>query len=232
MTLALIDTNNNTEALGDEIAELAAHIDAATFTLLELIAEFDAQEGWNCGFKSCAHWLNWRTGIALGAAREKVRVARALGDLPLISEAMKGGQMSYSKVRALTRVATSENEAELLDFARAGSAAHVESLVRMWRKADRCTELEEAEKLRQNRSLSLHLDDDGMYTIGGRLEPEVGAVLSRALDAARDQLYRKGESASDDTTPAQRLADAAGLVAEAEWPQTLPSSSGSVWYRI
>src|SRR5919198_1004459 len=96
--------------LGDEIAELSAHLDAATARLLELIREFDARGGWGNGFRSCAHWLNWRTGLDMGAARERVRVARALGTLPLLADALARGELSYSKVRALTRVATPETE--------------------------------------------------------------------------------------------------------------------------
>ena len=70
--------------LGDEIAELSAHLDVATARLLDLIREFDAREGWGNGFRSCAHWLTWRIGLEPGAARERVRVARALGSLPLL----------------------------------------------------------------------------------------------------------------------------------------------------
>ena len=108
---------------GDAIAELAARIQAATYELLVMIREFDEREGWGEGFKSCAHWLNWRTGIAMGAAREKVRVARALAELPRLSGAMRRGALSYSKLRALTRIATPETEASLLDFARSATAA-------------------------------------------------------------------------------------------------------------
>ena len=94
------------ERLGDEIAELSAHLDAATARLLALIREFDERHGWNTGFRSCAHWLAWRVGLDLGAARERVRVARALGTLPRLAEALARGEISYSKARALTRVAT------------------------------------------------------------------------------------------------------------------------------
>ena len=98
------------ERLGERIATLAARIDAATYQLLVLIRAFDEQEGWSNGFASCAHWLTWRIGLAPNAARERVRVARALAELPLISEAMKRGQLSYSKVRALTRAARPDTE--------------------------------------------------------------------------------------------------------------------------
>ncbi|MCB1704334.1 MAG: DUF222 domain-containing protein [Halioglobus sp.] len=93
--------------LEDEITELAAHINAATYRLLTLIREYDERQGWGGGgLKSCAHWLNWKCGINLGAAREKVRVAHALQHLPHISAALRNGRISFSKVRAITRVAT------------------------------------------------------------------------------------------------------------------------------
>ena len=92
--------------LGDEIATLAAHIHAATYRLLMLLARFDVLQGWKAGgHRSCAHWLAFRTGIDLGAAREKVRAARALLSLPQISASMAKGELSFAKVRALTRVA-------------------------------------------------------------------------------------------------------------------------------
>ena len=96
-------------ALGDRIAELSARIQAATWELLALIRRFDERNGW-AGCVSCAEWLGWRTGLAPGAAREHVRVARALADLPRLSDAMRRGKVSYSKMRAITRVATAETE--------------------------------------------------------------------------------------------------------------------------
>src|SRR5512132_3801570 len=129
------------ERIGEENAGVSAHLDAATARLLDLIREFDAREGWNHGFRSCADWLSWRVGLDKGAARERVRVARALGTLPRLAHALAGGQISYSKVRALTRVATPETEAQLLAVARAGTAVHVERIVRGWRHMDRQTEM-------------------------------------------------------------------------------------------
>src|SRR5437870_943260 len=122
------------DRLGDEIAELSAHLDAASARLLDLIREFDERGRWNTGFRSCADWLSWRVGLAPGAAREKVRVARTLGTLPRIAHALASGEVPYSKVRELTRVATPENEEQLLLVARAGTAAHVERIVRGWRR--------------------------------------------------------------------------------------------------
>src|SRR3989304_3937794 len=97
-----------------ELATLAAHLDAAAHRMLVLVRRFDELGGWVAtGARSCAHWLSWRVGLAPGAARERVRVAHALHGLPRTDEAMRIGQVSYSKVRAMTRVATADNEAAL-----------------------------------------------------------------------------------------------------------------------
>ena len=131
------------DQLGDEIAELSAHLDAATARLLDLIRDFDKRNGWNTGFASCAAWLSWRVGLDMGAARERVRVARALEELPRLTEALARGELSYAKVRALTRVATPETEERLLTIGRAGTAEHVERIVRGWRRLDRKAEARE-----------------------------------------------------------------------------------------
>jgi hypothetical protein len=177
------------DRLGDEIARLAAHLDAASARLLDLIREFDRRGGWNTGFRSCAAWLTWRVGLAPGAAREKVRVARALGALPRLAQALARGELSYSKVRALTRIATPETEERLLRLGRAGTAAHVERVVRGWRWVDRQAEAREAALRHAHRGLRLYTDADGMVVVRGRLPPEVGALLQRALEAARERLY-------------------------------------------
>jgi hypothetical protein len=182
---------DDTERLGDEIARLAAHVHAATYRLLVLIRAFDQREGWGCGFRSCAAWLSWRTGIAPGPAREKVRVAEALDSLPRISEAMARGELSYSKVRALTRVATPENEVELLDLARHATAAHLERLVRAWRRVERLEEAEQEEARHRSRYVNLQPDEDGSWVLRGRLDPEVGALLQMALEWAGEALYRQ-----------------------------------------
>ena len=211
---AVLQRRDQAERLGDDIAELAARIQAATYELLVMIRAFDQREGWS-GFKSCAHWLNWRTGLALGAAREKVRVARVLGDLPLLSEAMQRGRISYSKVRALTRVATPANERRLLDFALCAPASYVERLARAWRRVDLQEEAGEERRRHERRNLTTWVDDDGMLVIRGRLSPEAGAVVRRALEAAGDQLRTdvSPEEAAD-TSFGQRQADALSLVAE------------------
>jgi hypothetical protein len=212
------------DQLGDEIAELSAHLEAATAQLLDLIREFDAREGWNTGFRSCAAWLSWRVGLDLGAARERVRVARALGTLPRLAHALAHGELSYAKVRALTRVATPETEEQLLAVGRAGTAEHVERIVRGWRRVDRIAEARETKRQHASRALHVYQDEDGMVTIRGRLEPEVGALLVQALAAAREALYQRGRSqnsfdhpadvSAETPTMAQQQADALALLAE------------------
>jgi 5-methylcytosine-specific restriction endonuclease McrA len=212
------------ERLGDRIAELSAHLEAATARLLALIREFDARGGWNTGFRSCAAWLTWRVGLAPGAAREHVRVARALGTLPALAAALARGELSYAKVRALTRVATPETEARLLAVGRAGTAHHVERIVRGWRRVDRLAEAREAARQHARRAVHVYQDEDGTVVLRGRLAPEVGALLLRALDAARETLYQKrraaeavlpaGDPATEAPTRAQQQADALALLAE------------------
>ena len=191
------DGSRSTDGLGEAIAELAARLHAATYELLVLLREFDERAGWNCGFLSCAHWLHstparkprapggpaWRTGIDLGAAREKVRAAKALASLPLVSAAMQRGAISYAKARALTRVATPQNEASLLDLALAGTAAHVERFVRAWRRVDRLEAARETEVRHLRRELSTWVDDDGMVVIGD--QPSEWHSRSRRWRAVR-----------------------------------------------
>jgi hypothetical protein len=151
-TITYLSTNlspkrQHSELLGQEITELYGYINAATAQLLTMIREFDQQELWHLeGICSCAHWLNWKCGIGMNAAREKVRVANALGDLKKISAAFASGEISYSKVRAMTRVATPDNEDYLLQIARHGTAYHVETLVRKYRRAKKLQETGDAQK--------------------------------------------------------------------------------------
>jgi len=215
------------EQLGDQIAELSAHLEAAGARLLDLIRDFDARGGWNIGFRSCADWLSWRVGLAPGAARERVRVARALGTLPLLAQALARGELSYAKVRALTRVATPETEERLLGVGRGGTAAQVERIVRGWRRVDRQAEAKESARQHASRALHVYEDEDGTVVVRGRLAPEVGALLRRALAAARETLYQQtrqtrreelatspADASADTPTRAQQQADALALLAE------------------
>jgi hypothetical protein len=171
-----------------QITELAGHLNAANYRWLTLIAEFDQRLGWSDGaLHSCAHWLNFKCGLDIGAAREKVRVAHALKDLPKIAAAMARGQLSYSKVRALTRVAGEGTEDYFLSIALHGTAHHVETLVRHYRRAKQAEELSREARQRANRSLWYRTDDDGSIVLKGRLPALAGAMLLKALDAAMEK---------------------------------------------
>src|SRR5207249_3940062 len=114
-----------------------------------------------------------------------------LGTLPRLARALARGELSYAKVRALTRVATPETEERLLGVGRAGTAEHVELIVRGWRRVDRNAEAREAATRHRSRALHVYRDDDGMFRLRGRLEPEVGELLMQALAAARETLYQR-----------------------------------------
>ena len=230
------------DRLGDEIAELSAHLEAATSRLLDLIRDFDARGGWNTGFRSCAAWLSWRVGLNPCAARERVRVARALGTLPLLAEALARGELSYAKLRAITRVATQETEARLLEVGRSSTAAHVERIARGWRRVDRQAEARESARRHNSRALHISHDEDGMVVLRGRLEPEVGALLEQALAAARETLYQRrrreatataaADPAKEPPTWAQQEADALALLAETALHQGLDPGSPGERYQV
>ena len=206
------------EALEAEITRLWGHINAATAHFLALLAEFDRREGWaQHGIASCAHWLSWQCGIGPVAAREKVRVARALTSLPKIAGAFGEGRLSYSKVRALTRVATAETEDTLLNIALNGTAAHVERTVRGFRRAVRYLERNEAEAMHERRYLDCRRESDGSVRLEARLAPEVGEMLLKALEAAHAQLEERAgdaESAGADADAADAAAVPADVSAE------------------
>ena len=166
------------DELANEICTLAGHINAANHRFLELIAEFDRRQGWSdSATQSCAHWLNWKWGIAPGAAREKVRVARALEKLPKISAAMASGRLSYSKAREITRVGNDGNEDYLLGIADHGTAAHVERLVRAYRRCQEAEELSREQRQQQNRRVNVRHDDDGSLILTCHLPAAAGAMV-------------------------------------------------------
>jgi hypothetical protein len=174
------------DALADDIAITAAHIDAATHRLLTLIREFDRAGGWHRqGALSCAHWLSWRIGLGLGPAREKVRVAHKLAELPLLDEAFRRGELSYSKLRAMTRVASSANEAALLDLARNSTAAQLERICRYYRQAHP-PERTDPRADDERRWVVQQPTEDGMVAIQIRLHPEEAARLMRAFEHCAD----------------------------------------------
>ncbi len=189
------------EALGERICTGAGHLAAAMASWLGQVEEFDRRSGWAVdGVRSCAHWLSWKCGIGLGAAREHVRVARSLAQFPLVRVQLASGRLSYSKVRALIRVVTAATEDFLVDLALSCTGAQLELLVAGLGKAQT---LDEVNARHETRNLSTSWAEDGSLLIRARLSPEDGAVVLAALDAARGALTppeNEGAHASTDAS--------------------------------
>jgi Domain of unknown function (DUF222)/HNH endonuclease len=171
------------EDLEREICELAAHIAAATCRWLDLVAEFDDRQGWAAwGVTSCAHWLSWRCSIGLGTARQHVRVAHRLRELPVVREAFSRGELSYCKVRALTRVALHATEAGLVEIARHATGAQLEKLIRCYAGA-LAASLGTAQRVEDQRYLTWSWNDDGSLRMEARLPAAEGGLIVKALEA-------------------------------------------------
>ena len=191
------DSSARQHPSGSPLPELAAAITAgavrlaaATAAWLRLIAEFDRRDGWHgYGISSCAHWLAWQCGLSPGAAREHVRVARALESLPLIGTAFADGRLSYSKVRALTRIAEPDSEESLLDLALELTASQVERTVRQWRRVD----LLDADEppTEEQQEFEYWWDDAGMLTVKIRMVTEQGAAFLAAVDSEVERAARR-----------------------------------------
>ncbi|HEX5462583.1 MAG TPA: DUF222 domain-containing protein [Steroidobacteraceae bacterium] len=188
-----------------QITELTGHLNAATYYWLTLIAEFDRREGWggDGATRSCAHWLNWKCGIDLGAARERVRVAHALEKLPRISAAMREGRLSYSKVRAITRVASEATEEVFLQIAIYGTAHHVEKLVRVFRRAKEAEELSREAQQQERRSVMWLHEPDGSLVIKATLPAEAGALFIKAMETALEAAPATMTAAEKDVSAAR-----------------------------
>ncbi|MGH2820783.1 MAG: DUF222 domain-containing protein, partial [Actinomycetota bacterium] len=192
--------------LEDALTRLQADLSAAHARLLELVAEVARDETWaeHDGCASAAHWLQWRCGLTPHASREAVRVACALQELPHIKEAFSGGELNYSQVQALTRVATQETEDELLYVARNCTGGQLARFLSAYRQALEAHETEVANEAHDRRYLCRGFGADGSYGISGRLCPEEGAIVDRALDRARAAL-REGAEHPGDVTDADAL---------------------------
>jgi hypothetical protein len=203
--------NTPTPVLEAQITELAGHLNAGNHRFLVMVAEFDRRGGWAAWMmKSCAHWLNWKCGISLNAARERVRVARALGGLPQISAAMARGALSFSKVRALTRVATPATEELLLTLASHGTAEHLEVTVRCFRRAQEAEELSREAQQQAARRLSYWWDADGSLVFKGSLPAEAGALFLKAMNAAVEAADRAEHAPSTKAGSADVSAETSG----------------------
>ncbi len=236
------------EDLENQITELAGQLNAANYRWLTLIAEFDRRNGWHDGkLASCAHWLNFKVGLNLGAAREKVRVAHALEGLPKISASMSRGELSYSKVRALTRIACHATEDGLLMIALHGTAHHVERLVKHYRRAEHAEELaRETRQLERCRFTSWY-DSDGSLVFHGRMPALAGAAFLKAMDAAMEAVPateplspakfpfdwdEAGESDHALRPYGERQADALAMIAESYLQHGPASQSTADRYQI
>ncbi len=236
---------SDAEQLGAEITELCSYIYAAESRLLTLIHEFDEKEYWaEQGLCSCAHWLNFKCGIGMNAAREKVRVAHALAELPKINEEFARGALSYSKVRAMTRIADEKNEDYLLMIAEHGTAHHVEKLVSKYRTAKRLQDPEIANEQYNNREVTHYYDHDGCLVIKARLPAEQGALIVKALEMAMDASFvgaprvgtplgrEKDDSESTSVPIAARRADALAEIAETYMNNNESSGSTADRYQV
>ena len=195
------------------IVSLSAKINAATYELIVLVRQFDERAGWlKWGLSNSAEWLHWRCDLSMSAAREKVRVAHALKSLPAIATAFSIGELSYSKVRPLTRVARANNEEALLSFALNTTASRVEERCRELR-CGTAESVDEASRAFANRSLRVHRDAArGTMTITIELPLETGELLEKALDRARDSTASQTPELADEPWSAQQ-ADALITVA-------------------
>jgi hypothetical protein len=211
MDEGIVVTREQLDAIGQGIADLSLRIDLAKHELLTQLRTFDEHDGWaNSGFLSLAAWLAWRIDVSPVAAREYVRVARALGELQLVDMAFATGKLSYSKVRAITRVATPETERDFLDISSNATASQIERLSAAYRRTrvdPKDPPLDQRQFVRRSDTAS------GMVRIEVQLAPEQAAMvweaLSAALDAGRIQ---------DDASEPQSLASA-----EAKRPEFDPA---------
>src|SRR4051794_31918392 len=200
---------------GSPLPDLAAAITAgavrmaaATAAWLRLIAEFDERGGWHgVGILSCGHWLAWQCGLSPGAAREHVRVARALASLPSIERAFAEGRLSYSKVRALTRIAEPDTDASLLELALELTASQVERTVRQWRRADRVNGGEPPPEHRE--AFDHWWDDDGMLTVKLRMSTEPGTAFLAAIESLAERFARRERAQAKTLRAARGEPDAA-----------------------
>ncbi len=221
---------SDSEILGDEITELCGYIYAATHHLLELIREFDEMRYWeDLGFQSCAHWMNFKCGFGMNSARERLRVAHALSGLPTISEKFSEGAISYSKVRAITRIADASNEDYLLMVATHGTAHHVERLVAQYRRAKKLEDAEFAMDQYQKREVTYYYDHDGCLVMKVRMPADQGELIVKALEMAMDGT---AETSEEPEPIAARRADALSDIAETYMNNSENSGSTADRYQV
>jgi hypothetical protein len=190
--------------LESQLCTWAGRLAAATAEFLRLLAEFDRREAWaGPGIRSCAHWLSWRCGMGLQAARDHVRVARRLQPLPVTADAFAAGRLSYTKVRAICRVATPATERDLVEVALCSTAAQVERVTRTLPTIAPDSVPGGAAPDQQPAQSRLHWQTDpetGRTRLFGWLEAEDAGLVLSVLRAAADERARL-ETADAPGTP-------------------------------
>src|SRR6188768_3387479 len=173
------------DELDAAIRQLVRNMNTECHQMLVLVRELDDRFGWKqWGFKTCSEWLAYRTGICLSAAREQVRTAHALRSLPAISAAFAEGRLTYTKVRALTRVADRSQEDLLLAYALDTTAENVEERCRQIRNVAP-ESAHHAQRAWSNRSLTLWRDERrGVMRLTVEVPIEEGELIARAIDCA------------------------------------------------
>lgn len=204
-----VETEKTNEQLDDELCALAAQIAAATCRFILLISELDRRRAWaQWGARSMAHWLSYRCGLSLSTGREHVRVGRAIEDLPEIRDAFAKGEISYSKVRAIVRIAEPETEATMLELARFATASQLEHIVSSMVTATRGAATSQLEQ----RRVRIRREADGAVTLIARLTADQYAVVDAAISRAVGDI--PSDEAADDPVAARR-ADALEHIAQA-----------------
>jgi hypothetical protein len=186
-------TDAELRALGEQIAEQAVHLDAAMHRLLTDLRRFDEARGWHAqGFPSCAHWLSYRVGWDLGTARERVRVAKALVELPKVDAALAEGKLSYSKARAITRVATPVIEPKLLQYAEVCTASQLETICRKFHAAERTVVDPKAALPRDDeRYVTIASTSSGMVCVKAFLRADEAALFQQVIVEAAQHCTRE-----------------------------------------
>jgi hypothetical protein len=205
-------TRRSLDQLETDIISLSSHINSMEYEFLVLVREFDLRQGWKAyHFNHCATgqpllWLNMKCGMAPGTAREKLRVANALFDLPQTSTAFQKGDLSYSKARALSRIATPTTEEHLLDYALKATAAQVDRHCMELRNVQRQASTQDANRLHENRYLSCSAHSDGSVTLSVELPKESADLVMKALEMASSQskdedVYQDNEGEEYENAP-------------------------------
>jgi hypothetical protein len=167
----------------DELASLSAHLSAATARWLELVWEM-REEGDSSDLPA---FVAWRCGITGREAREFLRVAEALQGLPLVRAAFGRGELTFTKVRALARVATAASEEGLLELAGALTASQLERALRAFRRVA----AEDAAHAHALEYVDYYVGDDGTLFLRARLAAEDGTLVIKALEAASERVLER-----------------------------------------